>query len=97
LDSLIIECFNTVGNRNFQLKDTVLFKYQGTPAIIADTARLVEEVSREYGGTDFLYFDQEKEAAEIWNLRKTALPQLVKRYPGYHGLVTDVWCVFVAH
>jgi hypothetical protein len=80
-----IECLNAVGGKNFPLKDTVLLKYQGTQTIMAET---VEEISTHYGGTEFLYFDQEKDGEGIWNLRKNVFPHLGRRYK---GLVTDVW------
>lgn len=88
---MTVGCFNAVGGKNFPLKDSVLFKYQGTQVIMAETARLVEEVSIKYGGADFLYFGQEKDADEIWNLRKSAFPHLARQYHGYKGLVTDAW------
>jgi hypothetical protein len=91
VDALVIECLNAAGNRNFPLKDTVLFKYQGSEVVMADTSRLVAEISTKYGGTDFQHFDQEKDADEIWNLRKNAYPYLGRRYSGYNGIVTDVW------
>jgi hypothetical protein len=68
-----------------------MFKYQGTKAVMEDTSRLVEEVSTKFGATEFSYFGDQKEADDIWNLRKGAFNAVMSGYPEHRAIVTDVW------
>ena len=71
--------------------DTVLFKYQGSEEVRADTSRLVESIVAKFGGQGYLHITKEDEAEILWADRKNALFGLLGMYPGCKGYITDVW------
>ncbi|OCB85133.1 FAD-binding domain-containing protein [Sanghuangporus baumii] len=75
--------------------DTVLFKFQGSETVRADTSRLVENVSNKYGGYGYMHITKEDEVDLLWSDRKNALFGLLQMYPGSKGFITDV-CVPVS-
>lgn len=96
IDIEMLKTMNTIEPGRFQLKDTVIFKYQGSKAIMADTSRLVEEVSAKYDATGFTYFEDEKDSEKIWTWRKMAFPEFMRSNPEYECFSTDV-CVPVSN
>lgn len=71
--------------------DTVMFKYQGSEAIRADTSRIVQQVVSKFGGKNYKHVTDSEEVDILWSDRKHALNGLFKMYPGSKGYMTDVW------
>ncbi|KAH7883039.1 hypothetical protein F5I97DRAFT_169398 [Phlebopus sp. FC_14] len=82
--------------RKYPEKDSLFFKFQGpTPASIAETAKIVEEIVTKHGGTGFELAKTEKEAKDLWADRKNALYSGLALVEGSRGWSTDV-CVPVS-
>ncbi|KAL5531039.1 hypothetical protein ACEPAG_3915 [Sanghuangporus baumii] len=97
VDDLYIRAVKKYGT--FPMKwveaDTVLFKFQGSETVRADTSRLVENLSNKHGGYGYLHITKEEEVELLWSDRKNALFGLLQMYPGSKGFITDV-CVPVS-
>lgn len=93
IDELTMKALNMFGKYPHKRPevDTVMFKYQGSDAIRADTSRIVEEVVAKYGGKEYNHITDAEEVDVLWNDRKHALIGLFKMYPGRKGYMTDVW------
>lgn len=80
------------GRREWAETDSLFFKLQGpTPIMLEETARVVKEVAQKHGGTNFEYAATEKEAADLWDVRKHAMHAGAKLFPGLGHVTTDVW------
>jgi len=78
--------------RKYPEQDSLFFKFQGsTPASLAETAKIVEEVVQKHGGSDFKLARSEKEANDLWTDRKNALYSGMALLEGSRGWGTDVW------
>jgi D-lactate dehydrogenase (cytochrome) len=83
-----------LGRRERTETDSLFFKLQGpTQLMLEETARIVKEVATKHGGINFEYAASEKEAIDLWDLRKHAMHACVALYPGLGHLTTDVWYV----
>ena len=93
IDDLTMRALNIFGKYPHKRPevDTVMFKYQGSDAIRADTSRIVEQVVAKYGGKEYKHITDPEEIDSLWNDRKFALIGLFKMYPGSKGYMTDVW------
>ncbi|KAF7376921.1 FAD-binding protein [Mycena sanguinolenta] len=76
--------------------DGLFFKFQGhSPAALAETARVAEEICKTHGGTEFRLAKDEEEAHDIWQDRKNAHHSGMALVPDAKGWATDV-CVPVS-
>jgi len=60
-------------NKTFASKDSLFFKFQGSPSSIKDTSTLVNQIVKKHGSTRFDFARSVKEAEELWHHRKIAL------------------------
>jgi len=101
VDSICIRAMNTYGTCRLKWPETdsVLFKYAGTPAAIAETAELVRDVVAKYGtgAADgrYTFVEKDADADALWVDRKSLAGTLSRLHPGYKGWVTDL-CVPVS-
>lgn len=72
-------------------RDTVMFKFQGSPIVRDDTAQLVEKAISKHGGSGFVHVTKEEDVELLWSGRKNMLFGVLKMYPGMKGFITDVW------
>ena len=83
-----------MSKRKWPEKDSLFFKLQGpTPASLAESGKIVQEVVKKYGGSNFQLARNEEEAEELWSDRKNAHFAGLALVPGATGWPTDVWCV----
>lgn len=70
---------------------TVFMKFGGSKATIEEQVRAVEELTRSYRIGDFRFAKSDQEAAELWAIRKDALPNLLSLRDEDHDMFsTDV-------
>ncbi|KAF8877514.1 FAD-linked oxidase-like protein [Infundibulicybe gibba] len=98
LDATFMHATNKFGisTHKWPEQDSLFFKFQGpTPASLAETARIVEQISGKHGGFGFRLASSEQEADDIWADRKNAHYSGLALLEGGRGWSTDV-CVPVS-
>jgi len=75
LDDLQVAAANHMGimERPLAEKDSIFFKFQGNDVVLADSARIVQEIAAKHGGSDVQFAQSDKESDDIWAARKAAL------------------------
>ncbi|KAI0769805.1 FAD-linked oxidase-like protein [Fomes fomentarius] len=82
--------------RKWAEKDSLFFKFQGpTPRSLQESADIVRKITEKYGGTNFMFAKNEKEAHDLWTDRKNAVYSGLAMLPGAKAWGTDV-CVPVS-
>ncbi|TFK55021.1 hypothetical protein OE88DRAFT_1653638 [Heliocybe sulcata] len=94
LDDQMMKAMNVGGmaDKQYPEKDTLLFKIQGAPQAIKETAAVVQEIVTKHGSTQFEFAATDEEADNLWQNRKYALTSTLSWIPGARGWTTDV-CV----
>ena len=78
--------------RKWPEKDSLFFKFQGpTPRSLQESADIVRKITDKYGGTNFMFAKNEKEANDLWTDRKNAVYSGLAMLPGAKAWGTDVW------
>ena len=78
--------------RTWPEKDSLFFKLQGhSPTSLAETAEVVNRITKKHGGSGFELAKNDKEAADLWADRKNALYSGLALVPGSRGWGTVVW------
>jgi len=71
LDNNMMDAINHAGlSRPFPVKDSLFFKFQGSPSSIAETSKLVHGIVKSHGAELFQSARSDEEAEELWNHRK---------------------------
>ncbi|PVF98174.1 hypothetical protein CPB86DRAFT_705625 [Serendipita vermifera] len=96
LDTNMMEAIRHAGqsNKAFEAKDSLFFKFQGSPSSIKETSKVVQQIVQKYGGSRFESARSQKEAEELWHHRKVALWSTMEWVEGPNARIwtTDV-CV----
>ena len=95
LDATAIKAVNLYSGFAYGETPTVFFEFHGSEADVHAHGALVEEISRELGGTAFEHARRQDERARLWKARHDAYPAILALRPGCHGLTSDV-CVPVS-
>ena len=95
LDATAVIAVNRYSGFAYTEAPTVFFEFHGSEADVRAHGALVEEISRDLGGTTFEYARRQDERNRLWKARHDAYPALLALRPGCHGLTTDV-CVPVS-
>ncbi|WWC93158.1 uncharacterized protein L201_008125 [Kwoniella dendrophila CBS 6074] len=98
-DTLMMEAIGKFGNVTMELpsKDSIFFKFQGSnPESIESNVKIVEEISRKFGGSNLLFAKNDKESDELWQARKSAHWSAMALVEGSTCYSTDV-CVPVSN
>jgi len=96
LSSYIVMSAINVGGlieRPYPVQDTLFFKFQGSPASVAETSKAVQEIVKRHESSRFEFASTDEEAEEIWQNRKYALMSTFAAHPGMKCWTTDVWWV----
>jgi len=96
-DDQFMRATNTHGisERKYPEKDSLFFKFQGSPETIQETSRVVGQLLKKHGATGFEVAKTEQQALDLWADRKNALFSSLALRPGAKGWSTDV-CVPVS-
>ncbi|KAF9033575.1 FAD-linked oxidase-like protein [Panaeolus papilionaceus] len=99
LDEMSMKAINNYGMsiRKWPDKISLFLKLQGVSnGSLAETAKIVEEVTKKHGGTGFSLARDEKEAHDLWADRKNIYFAGLSLVEGSRGLTTDV-CVPISN
>ena len=95
LDATAIKAVNLYSGFDYAETPTVFFEFHGSEADVRAHGAMIEEISRELGGTAFRYARRQDERARLWKARHEAYPAILALRPGSYGLTSDV-CVPVS-
>ena len=62
-----------LSERNHAVKDSLFFKFQGSPSSISETSKTVQTIVQRHGSSHFESARNAEEAEELWKHRKIAL------------------------
>jgi D-lactate dehydrogenase (cytochrome) len=92
VDRAYIGAINTYSGTDYPERDTLFLEFHGTRSGVAEQVSLFEEISREFGASNFQWAEREEDRNRLWRARHDAYYAGLAVHPGYRGYVTDV-CV----
>lgn len=75
----------------YPVEDTLFFKLQGDAYTIKATSKVIQEIVKKHGSSQFAFAATDREAEELWQNRKYCLMSSLAAYPGKRCWTTDVW------
>ncbi|KAF8475408.1 FAD-linked oxidase-like protein [Gautieria morchelliformis] len=98
LDDKMVQAINDCGGISIKLpvRDTLLFKIQGSPESTQEAAKIVQSILKKHGSSQFTFAKDKKQAEDLWSNRKLALYSAQASVPGSRVWTTDV-CVPVSN
>lgn len=93
MDEVQMHVVNRYGStgRTWKEVPTIFLKFSGTKAGVRDNIEVVESIAKKYGGGDFEFAKDEREAKLLWSARKEALWSfLALKKEGFEIWSTDV-------
>ncbi|MCG6859024.1 MAG: FAD-binding protein [Salaquimonas sp.] len=92
MDEVAIAAVNNYSKLGLKVAPTVFFEFHGTPAWVGEQAKIVEEITREYGGLDFNWSADADERNRLWQARHDSFWATKAIKPGYDLYTGDI-CV----
>ncbi len=92
LDTASMQAVNNHSKLDCELAPTMFFEFHGTPASVAEQAKLSGEIAAEHGGGDFRWARERESREKLWHARHHAYYAIKALRPGSYGWVSDV-CV----
>ena len=93
LDELTMEaCIRYSNLAGYRVAPTLFFEFHGSAAHVAEQAKTVEAITRDFGGSEFQWAARAEERNRLWQARHDAFWATMALRPGAKGIVTDV-CV----
>ena len=89
LDAQSIRNVNAHDGISLQEAPTLLFEFHGSPRGVEEDAQVVQEITSEFGGTDFEWTAEEGERRKLWQARHNAYWAGIAAHPGKRGISTD--------
>ena len=89
LDAQSIKNVNAHDGISLQEAPTLLFEFHGSPRGVEEDAQVVQEITTEFGGTDFEWTSEEGERRKLWQARHNAYWAGIAAHPGKRGISTD--------
>jgi D-lactate dehydrogenase (cytochrome) len=89
LDAHAIKNVNKHDGLAMQEAPTLLFEFHGSPRGVEEDAKVVEEISSEFGGSDFQWTTEEGQRRKLWQARHNAYWAGIAAYPGKRAISTD--------
>jgi D-lactate dehydrogenase (cytochrome) len=74
---------------NLQPIPSLFFEFHGTPAGVAEQAKLAEEIAEGFGAQGFRWATDETERKRLWQARHDAYWAALASKPGHSGIATD--------
>ena len=78
--------------QGYERRNTLFFEFHGTAAAVEEQARMVGEISDEFGGTNFQWTATTEDRNALWQARHDAYYAILAMQPGKFAMSTDV-CV----
>ena len=93
LDEVQMEaCINYSKLNEFKPKPTLFFEFHGTENEISEQTRTIQEITKEYGGANFIWKNLPEERNRLWEARHNAYYAALALKPGCEAWSSDV-CV----
>lgn len=93
MDDLLVDAINRYSRLDLAVKPTLLFEFHGiSEAVVAETARLAEQLAAEHGGMGFTWETTPAGRERLWKARHDVYYAARALRPGSEVLTTDV-CV----
>lgn len=90
LDSTCIRNLNTYNSMSLTELPTLFFEFHGTGQSVEEDAQAVQEIVREFGGTEFEWTIDERKRRQLWQARHSAHWAMIAAHPGKKSVSTDV-------
>jgi D-lactate dehydrogenase (cytochrome) len=92
LDANAVRAVNLHDKLGLREAPMLLMEFHGSPAGVAEQARDVQEIAREFGGEDFDWATTPEERTRLWTARHHAYLSALQTKPGCRCVTTDT-CV----
>ena len=89
LDAQCIRNVNKHDGLKLEEVPTLLFEFHGSPSSVAEEAQLVQEIAREFNGSNFEWTIDESERRKLWQARHNAYWAGIAAHPGKRAISTD--------
>jgi D-lactate dehydrogenase (cytochrome) len=90
LDSRCIKYLNAYANLTLPEEATLFFEFHGSPHGVAEDAKSVQEIVKDFHGTDFEWSTDEGERRKLWSARHNSHWATLAAYPGQKVVSTDM-------
>lgn len=92
MDEVAIGAVNNYSKLGLDVAPTLLFEFHGTPAWVAEQARIVEEIAAGHGARNFAWSADADERNRLWQARHDSFWALKALKPGWDFYTGDI-CV----
>ena len=92
IDAASIRAVNRYSNYSMAEAPTLFMEFHGTPAGVAEQAKMVGEIAAANDGTDFEWTTRPEDRNRLWSARHNYFYALKAMLPGTRGFATDA-CV----
>ncbi|XP_066505381.1 probable D-lactate dehydrogenase, mitochondrial [Hoplias malabaricus] len=92
LDDVMIGACNRFNSLSYPETPTLFLEFHGSPRSLEEQVTITEEITRENGGSDFAWAEDEETRARLWKARHDAWYAALALRPGCKAYSTDV-CV----
>lgn len=89
LDTQSIKNVNAHDGLELREAPTLLFEFHGSLRGVEDDGKVVQEITSEFGGTDFEWTTEEGARRKLWQARHNAYWAGIAAYPGMRAISTD--------
>lgn len=89
LDAACIKNVNTHDGLNLKEAPTLLFEFHGSPRSVEEDAQVVQEIAKEFNGTNFEWTSDEGARRKLWQARHNAYWAGIAAHPGKRAISTD--------
>ncbi|XP_010452597.1 PREDICTED: D-lactate dehydrogenase [cytochrome], mitochondrial [Camelina sativa] len=96
LDEVQIRAINMANGKNLNEAPTLMFEFIGTEAYTREQTEIVQQITSNHNGSDFMFAEEPEAKKELWKIRKEALWACYAMAPGHEAMITDV-CVPLSH
>ncbi len=90
LDAKCIRNLNAYDSMSLTELPTLFFEFHGTPRSVEEDALSVQEIVKDFGGTEFEWTGDESERRKLWRARHNAHWAAVAANPGKKSVSTDM-------
>ncbi|XP_076878366.1 putative D-lactate dehydrogenase, mitochondrial [Brachyhypopomus gauderio] len=92
LDDVMIEACNRFNALSYPVLPTLFLEFHGSSGSLEEQVTITEEITRENGGSDFAWAEDEETRSRLWKARHDAWYSALALRPGCKAYSTDV-CV----
>ena len=89
LDAACIKNVNVHDGLNLEEAPTLLFEFHGSPRSVEEDAQVVQEIAKEFNGTNFEWTSDEGARRKLWQARHNAYWAGIAAHPGKRAISTD--------